>query len=51
MSPPSDTASPKGLAPFWREALRPQLSAGEQILAALETDLDDQLRFAPVAWC
>ena len=45
MSRPSDTAPPKGIAPFWREAVESQLSAGEQVLAAIETDLDDQLHF------
>ncbi len=46
MSRPSDTAPPKGMAPFWREAVESQLLAGEQVRAAIETDLDDQLRFA-----
>jgi ATP-binding cassette subfamily B protein len=46
MSRPFDTPAAKAISPTWREALESQLAAGEQVLGALETDLDDRLRFA-----
>jgi ATP-binding cassette subfamily B protein len=43
---PAVGLSPRALPPPWSAQLAGQLAGGETVLASLEVDLDDRLRFA-----